>query len=474
MINIRHAKSLDASDISGLSNQLGYPTNPKDTLDSLSPLLSSENHVVIVAELSDGTIVGWIHVFKAQRIESGVFAEIGGFIVSEKFQGKGIGRKLLQETEKWAKHKKLTKVRVRSKIEREDATKFYTNMNFSQTKQQNVFDKSIIRQKSGRRVMKVIQHTKYGSPDILELKEVENPVPRDNEVLVKVHSASVNYNNLLFVKGEPLVGRFFTGLFRPKFKTPGNDIAGIVEATGKDVKKIKRGDEVFGDTSECGFGAFAEYVAVPENALGLKPVNLSFAEAAAVPEAGLVALQAFRDKADIKAGQTVLICGVSGGIGTFAVQIASHFGAKVTGVCGTKNIELVKSLGAEHVIDYSQEKFPQNGVLSVLILATAGHRSIFDYRRSLKPQGRYIVTGGSMSQVFQGMLIGPLLSMVGKKKLDSFVVTPNKDLNFLTELIEAGKIKPVIDKQYLLNQVPDALKYYDKGHARGKVVITIE
>ncbi len=322
--------------------------------------------------------------------------------------------------------------------------------------------------------MKAIQHTRYGSPDVLELKEIEKPVPMDNEVLVKVCAASVNYNNLLFVKGKPFVGRFFTGFFQPKLKTPGNDIAGIVEAIGNDVKRFKRGDEVFGDTSECGFGAFAEYVAVPENALELKPVNLSFDEAAVIPEAALVALQALRDKGNIKAGQKVLICGASGGIGTFAVQIAKHFGAHVTGVCGTKNIKMVKSIGAEHVIDYTQKDFTQNGELYDLILATAGHRSIFDYRRSLNSHGKYIVTGGSMSQIFQGMLLGPLISMFGQKELGSFVVKPNKDLNLIKEMIEAQEIKPVIDKCYLLNQVPDALIYYDKGHTKGKVVISIE
>ncbi len=322
--------------------------------------------------------------------------------------------------------------------------------------------------------MKAIQHTKYGSPDVLELKEVDKPIPANNEVLVKVCAASVNYNNLLFVNGRPLVGRSFTGFFKPRVKTPGNDIAGIVEAIGKDVKKLKQGDEVFGDTSECGFGAFAEYITIPEDALELKPVNLSFAEAAVVPEAGLVALQALRDRGNIAAGQKVLISGASGGIGTFAVQIAKHFGAHVTGVCGAKNVEMIRSLGAEHIIDYTQEDFTQNGELYDLILATAGHRSIFDYRKSLKPHGKFIVTGGSMSQIFQGMLLGPLISMFGKKELGSFVVKPNKDLNLIKELIEAKEVKPIIDKQYPLSQTPDALRYYSKGHTRGKIVISIQ
>jgi NADPH:quinone reductase-like Zn-dependent oxidoreductase len=322
--------------------------------------------------------------------------------------------------------------------------------------------------------MKAIVYTKYGPPDVLQLKEVEKPIPKDSEVLIKVFAASVNYNNLLFVKGEPLVGRFFTGLLKPKFKTPGNDIAGRVEVVGSKVKQFQPGDEVFGDISECGFGAFAEYVSVPENALALKPVNISFEEAAAVPEAALVALQALCDDGQIRTRQNVLIYGASGGIGTFAVQIAKYFGVKVTGVCSTRNLDMVHSIGADHVIDYTQEDFTKNGQHYDLILATAGYRSIFDYKRALSPGGIYVVTGGSMKQIFQGMLIGPLVSMLGSKKLSSMTVKVNKDLDFMRELIETGKVKPVIDRHYSLNETAEALRYYGKGHARGKVVITLE
>ena len=322
--------------------------------------------------------------------------------------------------------------------------------------------------------MKAIVNERYGSPDVLQLKEIDKPTPKDDEVLVKIHAASVNYNTLLFVKGEPFVGRLFTGLLKPKIKTPGNDIAGQVEAVGKNVKQFQPGDEVFGDISESGFGAFAEYVSVPEKALVLKPANISFEEAAAVPEAALVALQALRDSGQIQAGKKVLIYGASGGIGTFAVQIAKYFGAEVTGVCSTRNLDMVRSIGADHVIDYTQEDFTKNEQRYDLIVATAGHRSIFDYKRALSPGGIYVVTGGSMSQIFQGMLLGPWISMIGKKKLGSLTVKPNNDLDFIKELIESGKIKPVIDRTYPLNEAAEALKYYGEGHARGKVVITME
>ena len=322
--------------------------------------------------------------------------------------------------------------------------------------------------------MKAVVYTKYGSLDNLELKDVEKPIPNENEVLVKVYAASVNYNSLVFVKGKPIVARIETGLLKPKFKIPGNDISGVVEAVGLNVKQFQPGDQVFGDTSECGFGAFAEYVSVPENALILKPQNLSFEEAAVVPESALVALQALRDKGKINKEQNVLICGASGGIGTFAVQIAKYFGAEVSGVCGTMNLDLVRSIGADQVIDYTKEDFTKIGQYYDLILATAGYRSIFDYRRALSPKGICVVTGGTMSQIFQAMLIGPLLSMIGSKKLGSMLVKPNRDLGFIKELIEAGKVKPIIDRIYSLREFPEALKYYGKGHAKGKVVINVE
>ena len=322
--------------------------------------------------------------------------------------------------------------------------------------------------------MKAIICTKYGPPDVLKLEEIQKPAPGDDEALVEVHAASVTYSNLVLVRGEPFVGRLGFGLLKPKHKIPGSDIAGRVEAVGRNAKQFRPGDEVFGDLSNCGRGGYAEYVCVPENALAMKPAKLSFEEAAAVPEAALVALQALRDKGQIKAGQKVLIYGASGGIGTFAVQLAKYFGAEVTGVCSTRNVDMVRSIGADHVIDYTQEDFIKNGQRYDLIVATAGYRSIFDYKRALSPKGIYVATGGSMAQIFQALLIGPWISMTGSKKLGSLTVKPNKDLAFMTELIEAGKVKPVIDRCYKLSEVAEALRYYSEGHARGKVVITVE
>jgi len=322
--------------------------------------------------------------------------------------------------------------------------------------------------------MKAIVITKYGSPDVLKLEEVPNPTVNDHEVLVKIHAASLTFSNLFLVSGKPFPLRLMFGLLKPKIRIPGSDIAGMVEAVGKNVKRFRPGDEVFGDLSRCGRGGFAEYVSVPENELGLKPANSSFAEAAAVPEAALVALQALRDKGRIRKGQKVLINGASGGIGTFAVQIAKYFGAEVTGVCGARNLDLVRSLGADHVIDYAKEDFTKNGQCYDLILAVRGYHSIFAYKRALSPGGIYVMAGGSWAQIFQALLIGPWISMTGSRKLGSLTVKPNKDLAFMKELIEAGKVKPVIDRSYPLGETAEAFRYFAEGHARGKVVITVE
>ncbi len=321
--------------------------------------------------------------------------------------------------------------------------------------------------------MKAVVCKKYGLPENLTLEEVPKPVPKDDEVLVKVHAASVTFSNLALVSGRPFVARLAgVGLLKPKNRIPGSDIAGRVEAVGRNTKKFVPGDEVFGDISGCGRGGFAEYVCAPEPALAKKPVTLSFAEAAAVPEAALVALQALRDKGQIRQGQKVLIYGASGGIGSFAVQIARYFGAEVTGVCSAGNADLVRSIGADHIIDYTTEDFTKNGQQYDLILATAGYRSIFDYRRALGPRGIYVATGGAMAQVFQGILLGPFLS-TGGKRMGSMLVEPNRDLDFMREIIEAGRVKPVIDRCYLFHEAAEAFRYYGEGHARGKVVITI-
>jgi len=322
--------------------------------------------------------------------------------------------------------------------------------------------------------MKAMIYEKYGPPEVLQLKEVEKPVPKDGEVLIKVHATSVTFGDLAVVKGEPFMVRFTLGLREPKYKTPGKDVAGEVEAIGAKIKEFKVGDAVFGDLSECGWGAFAEYVSVPENAIVHKPANSSFEEAAAVPESAVVALQGLRSLGQIQSGQKVLIYGASGGIGTFALQIAKSFGTHVTGVCSTRNLDLVRSIGADLVIDYTKEDFTQSGQQYDLILATAGYRSLFDYKRALAPGGRYVATGGEMAQIFQPMLLGPWLSTDGRK-MTNLAMKPNKnDLTYIKGLIEAGKVKPVIDKRFPLNEVPEALRYYGQGRSRGKVVVTMD
>ena len=322
--------------------------------------------------------------------------------------------------------------------------------------------------------MKAIIFDAYGPPDILQYKDVEKPIPEDDEVLINVRAASVTYGDLAAVRGKPFIVRFSTGLRTPKFHIPGKDVAGQVVAVGARVTLFKLGDAVYGDLSENGWGSYAEYVCAPENALALKPANISFEEAAAVPESAVVALQGLRDKGQIKAGQNVLINGASGGIGTFAVQIAKSFGAEVTGVCSTRNLGLVQSIGADFVVDYTKEDFSQNGQKYDLILATAGYRSLFDYRQALKPGGTYVATGGSTAQVFQPMYLGPWLS-TGGRKMGNLVMKPAiKDLIFLKELIEGGQVKPIIDRCFKLEDTASALSYYEKGRSRGKVIITMD
>jgi len=322
--------------------------------------------------------------------------------------------------------------------------------------------------------MKAAVYEKYGPPEILQLREVEKPAPKENEALIKVQAASITFGDLAGVTGEPFMIRFTLGLREPKFPILGKDVAGQVEAVGVGVTEFKVGDEVFGDLSASGWGAYAEYVSAPVDALVRKPANIGFDAAAAVPESAVVALQALRDKGKIKSGEKVLVYGASGGIGTFAVQIAKSFGAEVTGVCSTRNVALVRSLGADHVIDYTQEDFVESGLKYDLILATAGYRSLFDYKRALAPEGRYVATGGEMAQVFQPMLLGPWLSG-GGRKMTNLAMQPNKDdLKFIKELIETGKVRPVIDRHFPLAKLPEALRYYGQGRSRGKVVVTMD
>jgi NADPH:quinone reductase-like Zn-dependent oxidoreductase len=322
--------------------------------------------------------------------------------------------------------------------------------------------------------MRAIIYTEYGPPDILQLKEIEKPTPKDNEVLIKVHAASVNSWDRDLLRGKPFANRLMFGLLKPK-KILGCDIAGQVEAIGGNVKKFHPGDEVFGDISGGNWGGFAEYVCASENALMLKPASMTFEEAAAIPQAAVLALQGLR-KGKIQEGQKVLINGAGGGSGTFAVQIAKSYGAEVTGVDSTEKLDMMRSIGADHVIDYTKEDFTENGQHYDLILDVVTYRSILDYRRVLSPNGIYVMLGGgSWSRVFQTMLLGPLISMIGSKKMGILIHKPNTDdLDSLIKLIETGKVKPIIDKIYPLSDVAKALRYFDEGHAKGKVVIALE
>jgi NADPH:quinone reductase-like Zn-dependent oxidoreductase len=322
--------------------------------------------------------------------------------------------------------------------------------------------------------MKAIIYTKYGSPDVLQYKKVEKPTLRENEVLIKIHAASVNAADWHLLRADPFIVRIFSGLIKPKYKILGADIAGQVEAIGKNVKQFQPGDKVFGCISESGWGGFAEYVCASENALVLKPAGISFEEAAAVPLAAMTALQALRDKGQIQPSQKVLINGASGGVGTFAIQIAKSFGAEVTGVCSTIKMEMVRSIGADHVIDYTKEDFTKNGKLYDLIIAANGYHPISDYKKALSKNGIYVMTGGSGAQMFQAMFMGPWISMTGSKKMYNILMKPNKkDLVFIKELLEAGKVKPIIDKCFPLSEVANAIRYLEEGHAGGKVVITM-
>ncbi len=325
--------------------------------------------------------------------------------------------------------------------------------------------------------MKAIVYKKYGPPDVLQLEEVEKPTPKDDEVLIKVHAASANPADWHLMRGAPFFARFEMGFPKPK-KRLGVDVAGRVKAVGSNVTQFQPGDEVFGDKFSCGWSGFAEYVAVAENRMALKPANLTFEAAAAVPLAAFTALQGLRDKGQIQSGQKVLINGASGGVGTFAVQIAKSFGAEVTGVCSTRNLDMVRSIGADHVIDYTQEDFTKNGQTYDLIYCAVGNRSAADYKRALNPNGICVVAGfTTMSHLlFQVVFLGAWVSMTGSKKIGAMgTVMPNKeDLVFIKELLEAGKVVPVIDRRYPLSETAEAIRYLEEGHAQGKVVITVE
>ncbi len=321
--------------------------------------------------------------------------------------------------------------------------------------------------------MKAIVYTKYGSPDVLESKEIEKPMPKDDEVLIKVHAVSVNRSDWEGLTGKPLYARI-GGLLKPRHPILGSDIAGRVETVGRNNRQFQPGDEVFGEMSGyC--GGFAEYVCASGRILALKPASMTFEEASAIPQAAVIALQGIRDKGQVQPGKKVLINGAGGGAGTFAIQLAKLYGAEVTGVDNTGKLDFMRSLGADHVIDYTQEDFTRNGKQYDLILDVVAHRSVFAYARALKPNGSCFVVGGSVATMFQILLLGPWIRRTTGKNIRVLVVQRNRnDLVFMTELCEAGKIVPVIDRRYPLSEVPQALRYLGEGHAKGKLVITLE
>ena len=325
--------------------------------------------------------------------------------------------------------------------------------------------------------MKAIVRDTYGSPDVLELRDIDKPEVGDDEVLVHVHAAGVNPGDWAIVSGLPYIARPAYGLGKPKNAVRGTDVAGTVEAVGTRVTRFRPGDEVFGWCSGLG-GAFAEYASVSEDALAPKPANLTFEQAAAVPMAGLVALQALRDHGSVRAGQKVLINGASGGIGTFAVQIAKSLGAEVTGVCSTRNLEMVRSIGADHVIDYTRVDFTQNDRRYDFILDNVANHSLSDLRRALTPTGTLVPNGGGFdNRWFAGgsrVISAHVLNRFVSHTLRPFLVSPKlEDLVVLKELIEAGKVTPVIDRTYPLSEAPEAIGHVGGGHARGKITVAV-
>ncbi len=334
--------------------------------------------------------------------------------------------------------------------------------------------------------MKAIVCHEYGSPDVLQFTEVVKPAPKYNEVLVKVHAASLNAADFEHLRGVFIVR--MVAPRKPMHKILGSDIAGRVEAVGSSVKQFQPGDSAYGDLSVCGFGAFAEYACAPESALAPKQASMTFEEAATFPQAAVLALQnlggsgvsspnsMMMEKGPVEPGQKVLINGAGGSVGTFAVQLAKHFGAEVTGVDSAKKLDMLRSIGADHVMDYKKEDFTKSGQRYDLILDPVAYRSIFAYRRALSPNGVFVFIGGSTAAIFQALLLGPLISRNSTRKMGVMMQEPNRKENlvFLQELFEAGKVVPVIDRRYPLSEVPEALRYLEEGHALGKVVITME
>ena len=319
--------------------------------------------------------------------------------------------------------------------------------------------------------MKAIVYEKYGTPDVLQLKEAAKPVPGEDEVLVKVHAASINDWDLGLLYGD-FINRMLNGLRKPRRNILGSDIAGKIETVGKKVKRFKAGDDVYGDLSGQ-WGGFAEYVCAPEKSLSLKPAAMSFEEAAAIPQAAMLAVQGLIDKGKIKQAQKVLINGAGGGVGTFAIQIAKLYNAEVTGVDKATKLEMLRSIGFDHVIDYTKEDFTKNGKVYDLILDAKTNRSAFDYTRSLNRNGVYVTVGGSIGHLLQVLILAPLIRMIQSKHLRIVALKPNKDLAFMNDLFEKGKVRTVIDGPYRLDQLGEAFRHFAKADHKGKIVITM-
>lgn len=325
--------------------------------------------------------------------------------------------------------------------------------------------------------MKAIVYNKFGSAEVLEIKNLEKPVPKEDEVLIRVKAVSINKADCILREGKPFLTRPMVGSFFIPRKNMilGADVSGCVESVGKLVTAFKVGDEVVGDLSGSGFGGLAEYACAKADILVLKPKNLSYEEAAAIPLAAVTALKALRQVGQLKEGQKVLIHGASGGVGSYSVQIANVLGAEVTAVCSTRHVETIRALGAKHVIDYSKEDFTDNGKTYDLIHAVNGKVSIFKYKKSLTPKGVYVMSGGAISQMFQAMLLGPILSKKDGQRFGSVSSKPDQmDLQFLMKLAEEGKLKPIIDCYFPLEEAVKAFQYFEKGRAKGKVVIQVD
>lgn len=319
--------------------------------------------------------------------------------------------------------------------------------------------------------MKAIFYTQYGAPEVLKLKTLEKPSPKENEVLVKVRAASINSWDWDMIRGKPFIVRLW-GLSGPKYKIPGADIAGVVEAVGEHVTKFKVGDAVFGDLANSGWGAFAEYTCATENALSHKPENISFEEASCIPQAGMMALQSVRDHGRLTSGQRILFNGAAGGVGTFAIQLAKSIGAEITAVDHSDKFSFLKNLGTDHLIDYTKEDFTKNGCTYDLIIDVVSNRPLSAYKKSLTPTGKFLMIGGTMKAIFQAMLLSRWIS-TDQKKLGMMAYEINKDLDYMARLIENGAIKAVIDKTYSLEETTEAFHYYATGSVKGKIVIKI-